>query len=131
MKKIFLLVTILAVSLFAQLTNERLSQKIINEKIPIVDIRTPGEWKEGILAGVVTITFFDEQGNYNVNSFLKELNERVDTTKPFAIICHTGSRTSAIAPWLSQELKYNVINLVGGMDYATNALHLKTYKRMQ
>ena len=75
--------------------------------------------------------FFDQRGNYNTKAFLKELNEKVDTKKQFAIICHTGSRTSMVAPWLSKELKYNVINLTGGMDYATRVLHLQTVRYMK
>ena len=131
LKKIFLALALLAISLFAELTNEKISQKLIDAKIPIVDIRTAGEWKEGILSGVVTITFFNERGDYDVDAFLKELNAKVDTSKPFALICHTGSRTSMLAPWLSQELKYDVINLLGGMDYATRGLHMKTYGYMK
>ena len=127
MKKIILLLTLLSVSLFAELKNAYLSEQILNSKLPIVDVRTPGEWKEtGILKGAIPIMFFNEQGKYNVNAFLKELNEKVDTKKPFAIICHTGSRTSMIAPWLSQELHYKVVNLLGGMDYATRTLKIKT-----
>ena len=123
---------LLTMSLFAELTNQDISQKLIDSKIPIVDIRTTGEWRdEGILPTAIPIMFFDEAGNYNVNAFLKELNEKVDTKKQFAIICHTGSRTSMLAPWLSQELKYNVINLTGGMDYATRGLHMRTVRYMK
>jgi hypothetical protein len=32
-----------------------------------------------------------------------------------------------ISQWLSDELNYNVINVKGGMDYATKALKMKTY----
>jgi len=132
MKKIILSLMLLTMSLFAELTNQNISQKLIDSKIPIVDIRTPGEWRDtGILPTAIPITFFDEKGNYNVNAFLKELNEKVDTTKKFAIICHSGSRTSMVAPWLSKKLKYNVINLTGGMDYAIRGLHLQTVKYMK
>ena len=132
MKKIVLLLVLFSMSLFAELTNQNISQKLIDSKVPIVDIRTTDEWRsEGILPTAIPIMFFDQNGNYNVNAFLKELNEKVDTTKPFAIICHTGSRTSMLAPWLSKELKYSVINLTGGMDYATRGLHMKTIRYMK
>jgi len=128
LKKIFLLFTLLTISLFAEYKNAYMSQEIIDSKIPIVDVRTAPEWKEtGLLKGAIPIVFFSEQGQPLVNSFLKKLNEQVDTTKPFAIICHTGSRTSVIAPWLSKELGYNVVNISGGMDYATKGLKLPTY----
>ena len=132
LKKIFLALILLSASLLAELTNEYISQKLIDSKIPIVDIRTVGEWREsGLLANAIPITFFDERGNYDINAFLTKLNQAVDTKKPFALICHTGSRTSMLAPFLSEKLNYKVINLKGGMDYATRGLHLKTYKYMK
>ena len=118
LKKKILLLLILAASLFAQLTNEYPSQKILNNHTPIVDIRTSSEWREsGLLKGAIPITFFDEKGAYNVDKFLKELNTKVDTKKPFALICHTGSRTKMVSQFLSVKLHYKVINLLGGMMY--------------
>ncbi len=118
LKKIFLSFIILISSLYAELSTLHPSQKILNSKIPIVDIRTPGEWREtGIAQGALGITFFDERGGYNVEAFLKELNAKVDTKKPFALICHTGSRTKVLANFLSAELKYSVIDFADGMVY--------------
>lgn len=115
-------------TLFAEVKNTYMTKELLNSGIPIVDVRTPGEWREtGLLKGAIPIMFFNERGGYNINAFLKELNAKVDTSKPFAIICHTGSRTSMIAPWMSEELHYNVINIQGGMEYATKGLKLKTY----
>ena len=123
---------LLSISLFAEYKNAYMSQEILNSGIPIVDVRTEPEWKEtGLLKGAIPITFFSEQGKPLINEFLKELNEKVDTKQPFAIICHTGSRTSMIAPWLSEQLNYKVINLQGGMEYATKGVKLPTlpYKK--
>ena len=92
--------------------------------MPIVDIRTIGEWKHtGILRGSIPIQFFNEQGQYNISAFLAQLNAKVDTSKPFALICRTGSRTSMVATFLSQKYNYKVTNITGGirihkMDYA-------------
>jgi len=127
LKKIIFALLLLSASLFAQLSNQYLTKEFLNKHIPIVDVRTPGEWREtGILKGAIPIMFFDQRGNYDARKFLTELNKKVDTSKPFALICHTGSRTSMIAPWLSQEFGYKVINLQGGMEYATKGLHIKT-----
>jgi len=127
MKKIIFTLLLLSVSLFAELTNQYITKDFINKNIPIVDVRTLGEWKEtGLLKGAIPIMFFDEKGDYDAKHFLEELNKKVDTKKPFALICHSGSRTSMIAPWLSKEFNYKVINLQGGMDYATHRLHIKT-----
>ncbi|MEN8303660.1 MAG: rhodanese-like domain-containing protein [Campylobacterota bacterium] len=119
MKKIFLTLLILTSTLMAELKHEYLSQKIIDSKIPIVDIRTPGEWKEtGIVKNSIPIMFFNEQGGYDVNAFLTELNAKVDTTKQFALICRTGSRTMIIADFLSKQLHYNVVNIRDGIIFA-------------
>ncbi len=127
LKKIILTLLLLSVSLFAELTNQYMTKDFLNKGIPIVDVRTPGEWREtGLLKGAIPIMFFNAKGNYDARKFLEELNKKVDTKKPFALICHTGNRTSMIAPWLSKEFGYKVINLQGGMEYATKGLHIKT-----
>lgn len=119
MNKIFLSLLLLTLTLFGKLTNEYVSQEMLTKKIPIVDIRTPGEWREtGLLKGAIPIMFFNEKGEYNIPKFLEELNAKVDTKKPFALICRTGSRTGMVSQFLSQKLHYQVINLRGGMMYA-------------
>ena len=116
MKKIFLTLLILAASLTAELKNEYLSKKLLDSMIPIVDIRTVGEWKEtGILKNSIPIEFFTEKGTYNIPSFLAQLNAKVDTTKPFAIVCRTGSRTKMLATFLSNTYNYKVTNVTGGI----------------
>jgi len=128
LKKIILLLILLSAVLFGEVKNTYITQKILDSKLPIVDVRTIGEWQEtGLLKGAIPIEFFNAHGKYNTSKFLQELNAKVDTKKPFAIICHTGSRTSMIAPWLSKELHYKVVNLQGGMEYATQHLKMKTY----
>ncbi len=116
--KIILSFMFLSITLLASITNEYPSQKLLDSKIPIVDIRTPAEWVEtGIVNKAITIMFFDEKGGYNVKAFLDELNKKVNTKKPFALICRTGSRTTIIADFLSAKIGYDVINLKGGMVY--------------
>jgi len=116
--------------LHAEVINQPASRALFDQKIPIVDIRTPGEWKEtGLLKGSIPITFFDERGGYNVDQFMQKLNAKVDTKKPFALICHTGSRTSMLAPFLSQTFGYTVYNLKGGILYAMRlGLPIEPYK---
>lgn len=110
---------LLAPLLHAEYTLESYSTELTEKNTPIIDIRTTGEWKEsGIIKGAIPIQFFNERGQYDIPGFLKELNQKVDTKKPFALICHTGSRTKMVAQFLSDELKYNVIDIEGGMDKA-------------
>lgn len=131
MKKIILTLLVLLSSLYATVTTEYAEQKHLDSKMPIVDIRTPGEWKEtGLLKGSIPIMFFNERGGYNVSNFLKELNKKVDTKKPFALICRTGSRTKMVAGFLSQEFGYKVTDLKGGLMYVlyTKKLPVIPYK---
>lgn len=126
MNKIFLLLLLLTITALANVTREYPSQKILNSKIPIVDIRTPSEWTEtGIVKGSIPIMFFNERGGYDVRSFLKELNKKVDTTKTFALICRTGSRTKLLSEFLSKQMGYDVIDLQGGIVFL-KAMHLPT-----
>ena len=118
MKKIFLSLLLLSITLFASITNKEATQQFIDSGIPIVDIRTPGEWKEtGLVKGSIPIMLFDEKGNYNLKLFLEQLNSAVDTKKPFAIICRTGSRTVLLANFLSKKMNYDVINIKSGIVY--------------
>lgn len=119
MKKLFASLLLLLTLAQAEVINQPISKALMSKHIPIVDIRTPAEWKEtGIVKGSIPIMFFDEKGGYNVDAFLHELNAKVDTKKPFAIICHTGSRTGMLAPFLSKTFHYTVYNLQGGVAYA-------------
>jgi rhodanese-related sulfurtransferase len=120
MKKLILLLTLFTLTLFAEVKQEFPSQKLIDSKIKIIDIRTPGEWREtGILKGAIPIMFFDERGQYDIKAFLNALGRYVKPTDTFALICRSGNRTSMVSSFLDKELGYtHVINLRGGMLYA-------------
>lgn len=120
MKYLLLFFLFFSPFLHAEYIAEPYSKALLDNKIPIVDIRTVGEWKEsGVIKGAIPIQFFNEKGQYNIPEFLKALNAKVDTSKEFALICHTGSRTKMVAQFLSDELKYKVIDIQGGMERAT------------
>ncbi len=116
MKRIIFGLLISATALMAELQNVWVTTDFLKKDIKIIDIRTPGEWKEtGIVDGAYTIMFFDEKGKFNIPEFLKELDKIVKKDEQFALICRTGSRTAEISKFLSSELGYKVINLGGGM----------------
>ena len=107
---------VLAPLLHAEYKKIPFSNELITQKVPIVDIRTAPEWEEtGVVKGTIAITFFSELGQYDIQAFLKELNAKVDTSKEFALICRTGSRTGMVGMFLSDELKYKVIDIQGGI----------------
>ena len=116
MKKIFLAFIITISSLMAELTHVWATPQFVENKMKIIDIRTPAEWKEtGIVEGSYTIMFFDEKGNFNVETFLRQLDMVVKKDEPFALICRVGSRTGIVSEFLSDRLGYKVTNLKGGI----------------
>mgnify|MGYP000075391130 CR=1 FL=1 len=131
MKKILFISLLLSLSLHAKVINAYASQELIDSKIPIVDIRTPQEWKEtGIIKDSIPIMLFDEKGNYDLKLFLVQLNKAVDTSKGFAIICRTGSRTKILANYLSTKMNYTVTNLQNGIMFAKyKKLAIVPYKK--
>jgi rhodanese-related sulfurtransferase len=117
-KILFILLLFSSVS-FAEVINQYPTQALLDSKIKIIDIRTPGEWKDtGLLEGAIPITFFDERGKFDLIAFLGELRLHVHEGEKFALICHVGSRTEILADFLSKEYNMRVVNLLGGMAYA-------------
>ena len=130
MKRLLLLFLILTTTLIAEVKHQYIDAKLVKSGIPIIDIRTPGEWKEtGLVKGSIPIMFFDERGGYNIPDFLKQLNQKIDTSKEFAMICNSGSRTRILSDYLSKKYGYNVINLQGGIIYGIGkGIPLEAYK---
>ena len=130
MKILFVVLAMTLGLLQAEVIDQPPSRELLEKRIPIVDIRTPEEWNEtGLLKGSIPIMFFDERGGYDVDNFIRELKGRVDTEKPFALICRTGSRTGMLAPFLSETFHYHVINLQGGILQAYRiGLPIEPYK---
>ena len=116
MKKIVLALLLTFTSLIAELQTVWVTPKFLNNKMKIIDIRTPSEWKEtGIVKGAYPIMFFNERGNFNAEKFVAQLNKVVKKGEKFALICRTGSRTTMVSQFLANKLGYNVVNLKGGM----------------
>ncbi|RLA69984.1 MAG: rhodanese-like domain-containing protein [Epsilonproteobacteria bacterium] len=116
MKKILFGFLLTFTTLMAELQHVWATPAFAQKNIKIIDIRTPFEWKEtGIVKGSYTIMFFDEQGNFYVPDFLKEIDKIVKKDEQFALICRVGSRTGMVAEFLSNKLGYKVINLKGGI----------------
>ncbi len=116
MKKILFGLLVTLTALMAELQQVWATPAFAQKNIKIIDIRTPLEWKEtGIVKGSYTIMFFDEQGNFYVPDFLKELDKLVKKDESFALICRVGSRTGMVSEFLSEKLGYKVINLKGGI----------------
>ncbi|MDD2829376.1 MAG: rhodanese-like domain-containing protein [Sulfuricurvum sp.] len=119
MKQWLLLLTLLTSSLMAEYTAQPIDQKILDSKIKIIDIRTPGEWKTtGLVKGSIPIMFFDEKGNYDLNAFITQLNKTIKKGEHFALICNSGNRSRTLGEHLGNKMGYSVLDLQGGIQYA-------------
>lgn len=118
MRFLFILLTLTA-AIFAEYKQQPIDINLVNSKTKIIDIRTEPEWVEtGLVKGSIPIMFFDEQGNYNIEKFLHQLNAVVKKNEQFALICNSGSRTQMVGRFLGDQLGYRVIDLAGGTIYA-------------
>lgn len=96
--------------------NKQLSNTFLSKHIPIIDIRTKEEWKKtGIVKGSILLTFYDENGKFNEDSFLKSLNNSFNKKSQFAILCRSGNRSNRVTRYLKSKGYINIINLAGGI----------------
>ena len=118
MKKTVFGLLFFATILVAEVTNLPVTIDFIkSNNMKIIDIRTQSEWRDmGIIKNAYLLTFFDEESHYNIKKFTKKLNKIVKKDEQFALISNTSSRTKLVSNLLGHKLKYNVVNLVGGMD---------------
>jgi rhodanese-related sulfurtransferase len=99
--------------------------------VPVIDIRTPQEWKEtGIIKGAHQLMFFDIQGQAHAKVWLEELSKIIkDKKSPFVIYCAHANRTKAVGNWLVDKMGYtHVYELKGGIEYGWRDLGEKTAK---
>ncbi len=117
-KNILVLLVALQLFVFAdfQDINEKTLQTLRAKNVPVIDIRTPGEWAEtGVIPGAHKIMFFDEKGNYDVNKFLTQLSKVVkDKDQPFVLVCRTASRTKIVGKFLANQVGYKHVKELGG-----------------
>ena len=99
---------------FSNINNAKLKE-LIDSGVTLVDIRLEEEWLQtGIVEGSKTITLFTRAG-VNPN-FQAEFTAVTDPSKPVALICRTGNRTSNASKMIAQQLGYkNVLNVTHGI----------------
>ena len=88
-------------------------EKALKGELLLVDIRTPEAWKHpGVPASAQALTMHQD-GPVFVSSLLWAAGG--DSKLPVAVICRTGSRSTALAGPLSKAGFPNVINVVEGV----------------
>ena len=123
-----LLLLIISVAACAEAPGPYPDAAFFSKDITIVDIRTEAEWRQtGIIADSKTITFFDENGEYDEADFFRQLDQVIDKNEEFAIICRSGRRTRVASQILIQN-GYRVIDIKGGIKHLPAGVDLVPYK---
>ena len=92
-------------------------ERLLERGVPVIDIRTPEEWREtGVIEGSHLLTFFDAQGRYDFRAWLTEFARIASRYEPFALICDSGGRTGLVSQILDTHLGYErVYDVPGGI----------------
>ena len=110
--RLILAVTMLSLTSCAQTTG---SQNLdvdsfaasISPEVLLVDVRTPGEWKEGVIEGAIMVDFYGD-------GFM-EVMMALDSEKPWIIYCRSGNRSGQALEKLNAAGQVNVKDLQGGV----------------
>ena len=89
------------------LNPESFEQKMNDDDIQLVDVRTPEEFAEGHIANAVNI-------NINGDSFDAEIT-KLDKNKPVMVYCKMGGRSAKAAASLREKGFKNISDLDGGI----------------
>jgi|SRR5690554_110546 len=87
---------------------EEFKTKMERPDVQLIDVRTDGEVKQGMLPGAVQI---DES---NWNNFVEEA-KNLDPDKPVLIYCRSGVRSHKSAKYLAENGFKEVYDLEGGI----------------
>ena len=83
---------------------------LMGKGIPLIDIRTKSEWhKTGVINKSKLLTFFDKDGNSNIEEWTSKLKKIANNKDPVIIICRSGRRSRIVANHLDQKLLYSTV----------------------
>ena len=123
-------IKLIVLTLFFMLNNSQLFAEIYevnNEKIkillessvPMIDIRTEGEWYEtGVIKSSHLMTFFDKNGSYDFRKWMTEVGEIANENGPVVIICRSGRRSRIVSNMIIKEnSEYLIYHVTNGIKY--------------
>ncbi len=120
MKKIVWLFAALSLSLMAGFKSIGVSEleELQAKGVPVIDIRTPGEWKQtGIIKGSHEMMFFTPKGEADIAEWFFNLGHLVkDKNQPFIIYCAHANRTKSLGKGLEKMGYTQVYELEGGIE---------------
>ena len=83
------------------------AKKITDSSVTLVDVRTPGEFASGHIAGATNVDF--ESGNFEQDI------QKLDKTKTYAVYCRSGNRSGQATALMVKDGFKAVFNLDGGV----------------
>ena len=89
------------------------AKKITDSSVTLVDVRTPGEFASGHIAGATNVDF--ESGNFEQDI------QKLDKTKTYAVYCRSGNRSGQATALMVKDGFKAVFNLDGGVINCTGA----------
>ena len=132
MKKFLLIAGFLSTALFAEFKTVGVAEfeKLKAQGIPVIDIRTPMEWKQtGIIEGAHKMMFFTPDGQPDLAGWFFELGHLVKSKKePILIYCAHANRTKSLGEGLTQMGFENVYELKDGIENGWIKAGKKTVK---
>lgn len=89
------------------ITAKELHLKLNGIEGVILDVRTPEEWQEGIIAGADTVNYYAD--NFEV------LVQKLDKNNPIYVYCKSGGRSAKAAKKLHKLGFQRIYNVTGGI----------------
>lgn len=89
------------------LSVEEFAQKIAQEGVMILDVRTPEEFAEGYIAGAENLDFYRADFESEVTSLKKEVT--------YAVYCRSGKRSVLAIEMMHDAGFQDLFNLGGGI----------------
>ncbi|MDA9620823.1 rhodanese-like domain-containing protein [Pelagibacteraceae bacterium] len=84
--------------------------------IPIVDVRSSSEWDQtGVIPTSILLTFFDKEGNYDLDEWYQKLRLEIDEDVPIILVCRSGNRSRIIADMMDKQFDNIIYNAKRGI----------------
>ena len=95
--------------------NEQIVE-LSNTNIPIVDVRSSSEWDQtGVIPTSILLTFFDKEGNYDLDKWYEKLRLEIEEGEPIILICRSGNRSRIIAEMMDKQFDNIIYNAKRGI----------------
>ena len=88
------------------INNEQIVE-LSKTNIPIVDVRSSSEWDQtGVIPTSILLTFFDKEGNYDLDKWYEKLLLEIKEGEPIILICRSGKRSKIIAQMMNDNFDH-------------------------